>query len=241
MRMCRWLIMAIVIIVGVSLITSPVEANREEDWEYIAHPGNIPLISNFTMPELTQGNSGPMELSLTNRYDMNITNVTVTSEIYRYANIGGSLHLSNMDSNPIFDSTRNQSISHNWTSISINETKSDLAFVIRSFQKTKVGTYFVRLQITFTYNGSNYFMRSRGHFTDEEWDNATSSGPIDIQSLGVDGIVPDTTFGVKKRSSSTNDDDFEFKFEYQIFVIIIAFLSISLWVWDRRERSKLGK
>ena len=59
-----------------------------------------------------------------------------------------------------------------------------------------------RLQLNFDYNNSAYIMKSRGYFTDEEWENATSQadeddpGKVDIEVLGVDGIIPDSSFKV---------------------------------------------
>jgi hypothetical protein len=45
-------------------------------------------------------------------------------------------------------------------------------------------------------------MKSKGYFTDQEWDEATASatetdpGRVNIESLGVDGIIPDSSFRV---------------------------------------------
>ena len=79
-----------------------------------------------------------------------------------------------------------------------------LEFEIVSKEDTKEGTYFVRFSINFDYNSTSRIMQSRGHWSMEQWENATtnvtegSPGNINLDVLGVDGIIPDSSFGVKK-------------------------------------------
>ena len=69
---------------------------------------------------------------------------------------------------------------------------------------TKEGTYFVRFSMNFDYNSTSRVIQSRGHWSMEQWENATtnvtegSPGNINLDVLGVDGIIPDSSFGVKK-------------------------------------------
>ncbi len=78
-------------------------------------------------------------------------------------------------------------------------------------------SYFIRFWLEFTFdNGtgsSSYVMASRGYFTDEQWTEATTTlglgcgpynstnrclGNVNLTRLGVDGVLPDTAFGVKE-------------------------------------------
>ena len=87
--------------------------------------------------------------------------------------------------------------------IGTNETIL-LEFEIVSKENTKEGTYFVRFSINFDYNSTSRVMQSRGHWSMEQWEDATtnvtdgSPGNINLIALGVDGIIPDSSFGVKK-------------------------------------------
>ena len=79
-----------------------------------------------------------------------------------------------------------------------------LEFNIVTKENTKEGTYFVRFAMDFEYNGTARSMQSRGHWNMELWEEATtnvtegSPGNINLEVLGVDGIIPDSSFGVKK-------------------------------------------
>ncbi len=87
--------------------------------------------------------------------------------------------------------------------IASNETIL-LEFEIISKEDTKEGTYFVRFSMNFDYNSTSRVMQSRGHWSMEQWEDATtnvtegSPGNINLDVLGVDGIIPDSSFGVKK-------------------------------------------
>jgi hypothetical protein len=75
-------------------------------------------------------------------------------------------------------------------------------------------SYFVRFWLEFngTVNGNatRFRMASRGFFTDDQWARATNAtntspctppscrGNVNFTILGVDGILPDSAFGVKE-------------------------------------------
>ena len=180
------------------------EAVGGNDWQYVAHPGNIPLFANFTTPQIIPGNTGKLNFTLTNRYDKPITNVNLTLEIYKYANIHESKNISRTEKPPYFVIANSQKTFKLWNQIDTGEKMSDAVFYICTREDTEQGTYFVRFMLTFQYNGTTYLMKSRGYFTKEEWYDATTNtteddpGNINITKLGVDGIIPETTFGVKK-------------------------------------------
>ena len=88
----------------------------------------------------------------------------------------------------------------------INDTYVEIIHTdsIVSDEETREGTYFVRFSMNFDYNGTSRIMQSRGHWNMEQWEAATSNvtdnypGNINLDTLGVDGIIPDSSFGVKK-------------------------------------------
>ncbi len=186
------------------LLIPAASGTREDDLKYISHPGSIPNFSNFTTPQMVPGDTGRLNFSFTNRYDKEITQVNVTVEIYLYANIHESKNLSRVDKPPKFVNSDSHITYKIWNRVDPDEKKTDTELYIRSWGNTEQGTYFVRFTLTFIYNGSNYLMKSRGHFSKEQWEDATTNttegdpGNINITKLGVDGIIPDTTFGVKK-------------------------------------------
>ena len=69
---------------------------------------------------------------------------------------------------------------------------------------TAEGTYFVRFTLEFDHNETTRSMLSRGHWSMAEWEAATtdvpdgSPGNINLTALGVDGVIPDSSFGVKE-------------------------------------------
>ena len=72
---------------------------------------------------------------------------------------------------------------------------------------TPEGSYSVRTELKFMHAGienRTFVMRSLGYFTREEYDFAKatatedSPGDINISALGVDGIVPETSFTVRR-------------------------------------------
>jgi len=87
--------------------------------------------------------------------------------------------------------------------IEFNETIS-LEFEVMSKEDTKEGTYFVRFSMNFDYNSTARVMQSRGYWSMELWEDATtnvtegSPGNINLEVLKVDGIIPDSSFGIKK-------------------------------------------
>jgi hypothetical protein len=195
------------ILLVILLLIPPVSAeSSDEEREYISHPGNIPRFHDFETPQILPGEDGYLNFKLENRYDIQITDIEIIVEIYRFANIHESLPMEEISKPPAFSDTTGSQIRKYTIGQLGNDTSTDIGtgLKIKTNEETKQGTYFVRFQLTFTYNETEYIMKSRGHFTDEEWDNATTDttnddpGNINITKLGVNGIIPDTTFGVKK-------------------------------------------
>jgi hypothetical protein len=190
---------------------------EEEDLKFMVKtlpkpptPGSISSkaskIMNITKtPQIKPGKEGKLEFNITNPYPYKMTNVDLTAEIYYYVEYSWfterkSYEIGDVEHPPKFEDSTNTTI--HLDEILSNETNSTSLSII-STKDTNQGTYFIRFCLEFDYNDARYEMKSRGYFTDEEWDNATSNasgcfGGINILMLGVDGIIPETSFGVKK-------------------------------------------
>ena len=187
--------------------------------EYVSAPKNIPDFHNFITPQLEPGKNGIFSFEVSNRYNEGITNTTIIAEIYHRADIDESEEITRIPSKerPYISelkweingtsetkiTTDTKSAQFEIGSINVNETVS-LEFKINTKDDTKEGTYFVRFSMNFDHNETARSMESRGHWSMELWENATTydasnyPGNINLDTLEVDGIIPDSSFGVKK-------------------------------------------
>lgn len=194
---------AIVSILLMLVATLNVRAQTTED---ISAPNKVPDMSYFrTSPDtINPGTDGKLNFTLMDRYQNSITNANLTVEVYKWATIETSNNISKIHHPPVIkegqDQTYNYKVGTMAPGVGINiqmtlETRSD----------TPEGTYFVRTMMTFDYGNGSHVMKSRGYFTNAQWAAATdqlnlnqSVGGINITYLGVDGILVDTSFSVKK-------------------------------------------
>ncbi len=201
----------------IALVSQPLV--KSEIDTYVSHPGNIPNFHNFVTPQLEPGDENNFILDVHNRYEYQLGNVSITSEIYHRADIDESEAFENIPtserpyiSNKCLTINSEETCESNdkveqatfsLATIQANETFT-LKFKIVSDEDTREGTYFVRFSMSFDYNGTSRLMQSRGHWNMDLWEEATSNvtadspGNINLDILGVDGIIPDSSFGVKK-------------------------------------------
>ena len=206
------------IILTFVLLSQPLVSSETDN--YVSHPGNIPDFHNFVTPQLEPGESEDFALDIYNRYGYSLDNVTIMAEIYHRADIDESEALDNIKSaeRPYINKKCWKSLPEGDKNCGDNEgelveysigtietnTTIFLEFNIVTKENTKEGTYFVRFSMDFEYNGTARSMQSRGHWNMELWEEATtnvtegSPGNINLEVLGVDGIIPDSSFGVKK-------------------------------------------
>jgi len=194
---------AIVLTVVLLAATLNVRAQSTED---ISAPNKVPDMSYFrTSPDtINPGTNGKLNFTIMDRYQNSMYNVNLTVEVYKWATIEEAKNISKVHHPPVIKEGQDQTYLYKvgtmGPGIGINiqmtlETRSD----------TPEGTYFVRTMMTFEYGNGSYVMKSRGYFTNAQWESATdqlnlnqSVGGINITSLGVDGILVDTSFSVKK-------------------------------------------
>ncbi|HEX7391776.1 MAG TPA: hypothetical protein VF374_02345 [Thermoplasmata archaeon] len=183
----------------------------------IADPGapkyTNSIMGDFVTPVIRPGETAEVSFKVSNPYGLNATmvNVTLVVGIYWYA--------TQESDEPVTDDFPNPpSINDNGTQdirelgrIEAGENESvDLS--IETSKNTPHGsyfsqsTYFLRFSMTFQFEGNSTMvvLKSRGCFTESEWDSIVSfdSGePLVnrtyLKSLGVNGLLPDSSFGIK--------------------------------------------
>ncbi|TLZ71357.1 MAG: hypothetical protein E6K10_05315 [Methanobacteriota archaeon] len=148
--------------------------------------------------------------------------------------------------------------------LNVNETLREQVTVLTSADMPHgtvfaQSSYFLRLWLEFDFNNGTAQGRvtfaSRGYFTDQQWQEArTNRGPgcgpfnstnrclgsLNLTVLGVDGLVPDASFGVK--------EPFPVWPFYGLLVLVVVFLILAFLFWveenpgryPRIERAWLG-
>jgi len=204
------LILLMASVVGAEDIGSPSKVNN--------------LFSAFDTPQLEPGQSGTFSFRLANPYSFTMTSVELNASIYRYATVEESRPLDpSWTWCEPFIKEAAQPCSKEYR-LSIPEllpgNNVTLSFTVVTSSDMPHGTafsesaFFVRFWLRFDVDqGSGpvrYLMASRGYFSDEQWRKATAynstnpctdpacRGNINLGILGVDGIIPDSSFGVRE-------------------------------------------
>ena len=187
---------------------SPHYANRMLDFattSTIVPPDNVRIHVTLTNPfsNLTQ----------------DMVNISLTIGVYRYATQDRDEYITEDFPNPPLIAGISTERTVLFDRIppdepdDLNDTFSEWAdFPFWVSEKTPHGsyfsqaTYFVRFNLSFNFEGNSsvVVLKSRGSFTDEQWNTMVSweSGDAIVnttymRSLGVDGLLPDTSFGIK--------------------------------------------
>ncbi|MEM3445162.1 MAG: hypothetical protein QW115_04255, partial [Thermoplasmata archaeon] len=169
------------------------------------------LFGNFTTPVIKPGENGILNFTIRNYYSTPVYNIVLVAEIYFYATIEtGKKITDGVPNPPRFRMSNTQIVTQEWNEWRVYSgqpyNQYSAAFGISTSRETPEGTYFVRFILTFyDPNGNLHTLKSRGCFTNEEWKEATTNvsdydmnyhGGVNISKLGVDGILPDTSFTV---------------------------------------------
>ncbi len=219
---------ALALVLLISSFIPCTRADREHDLEYISRSGIIPNFANYTTPTIEQGDNGILKFTIHNRYDSNISDVTLITDIHLWSTIESSGNVSGMDDRPGFTPGQEYDVSEsgntvyqNWSIIEVNSSQH-VEYSIKAGGDTPGRTYFVRVELSFEYNGtgenSTYIMKSHGFFSSELWEEATTphegdspgahsgTGNVNLTVLGVDGVLPDTSFRVKGSGLDSDSD-----------------------------------
>lgn len=172
--------------------------------ENVSAPNKIPDLSNFRTPQIVPGESGSYEFTVRNRYNGTLLNASLTIEIYKWATLEEAKDIDKISNPPEIVEGLRQGYTAPTFHLAPNATFR-IKITISTSKSTPQGTYFVRQMMQFDYNGTHLLMKSRGYFTGKEWDGATTNvngsrvvGGINLTMLGVDGILPDSSFSVKE-------------------------------------------
>ncbi|HIH01495.1 TPA: hypothetical protein HA259_05400 [Thermoplasmata archaeon] len=172
------------------------------------------VLSDFVTPTVAPGDALVFAFNVSNPYDdpdCAIVNLSLEVGIYRYATQEEVRDVDDeFDRPPVFDDGSTETTIE-FEELTLDSTES-VSLTIRTDKDTPHGsyflqsTYFVRFRMTFQFEGNDTLvaLQSRGYFTDEQWDEMVSFDPDKsivnltyMHELGVDGIIPDSSFGLK--------------------------------------------
>ena len=205
------------LILSVALLLIIPSAAAAED---VRDPGRVNRILEVVeAPQLAPGESGDFRLVVTNPYDNPMRNATLTTEIFYYVTVDEAQPVDANWTSP-FPRFANSTDAPGRTLTESVGTfpRGNLTwnFTVDTSMDMPHGTvfsqaaYFLRFRLAFDYdNGTGeraYTMASKGFFPRAVWEQATNGtctsgscvGDIDLGLLGVDGILPDSSFGVKE-------------------------------------------
>jgi len=178
------------------------------------------ILSDFITPVVSPGKTVNFSFNFTNPYHVTnpydntsvaMIDFTLVVGIYRYSTQEKTENVTSSFPHPPLirgDSTQRSIF---LPSIGVNNT-TRVNLPIETSRETPHGsyfsqsTYFVRFNLTFNFPGNDtkVVLRSRGFFTDEQWNTAVSFSSGDpivnttyLKSIGVDGLLPDSSFGIK--------------------------------------------
>jgi len=172
------------------------------------------ILGGFVTPTVAPGHEVDFSFNLTNPYDNAsavMENVTLIVGIYMYATQEKAEEVtSSFPHPPLFHHVTTEWREDN-SQILPGETLR-IELPIYTSKKTPHGsyfsqsTYFVRFNLTFNFpgNSTNVVLKSRGCFTESDWNtivsfegNQSIVNRTYLKALGVDGLLPDSSFGIK--------------------------------------------
>ncbi|GEM_PF-960118 len=172
---------------------------------YISHPSRVnSIIDELDTPKISPGESCEITFNLYNPYNESMEDVRLNVSIYKYVYLGVEKNISVIEKTPVFSANRDVEQSVEFPTLESHE-KEYIELELSSREDTEEGVYLLRFWLEFGYEGENHVMRSMGYFSEEELveagasDNETyqDTGGLDLEQLGVSGILPDSSFSVK--------------------------------------------
>jgi hypothetical protein len=207
------------------------------------------LINIQETPELAPGESGRVVFLFNQTYAGAIQNVRLNASIYRYATIDESMPVDASWSYSFPRIAETGSREWVWTSPSIAPgISTPLNFTVQTAADShdmphgtifSQSSYFVRFWLQFdgmvNTTLTRFVMASPGFFSAADWKRATSAnytnpcnppscrGNVNLTLLGVDGILPDSAFGVKEPIP-------RWPF-YGLIALVVFFLLLAFLFW----------
>lgn len=184
----------------------------------IADPGSPKFANNilggFVTPTVSPGEIVMFSFNVTNPYDNEsavMENTTLVIGVYKYSTQETSREVNASFKHPPSVDGLGIEVARLMDPLAPGET-ARIELEIDTSRKTPHGsyfsqsTYFVRFKLTFNFSGNStqVLLQSRGFFTDAQWDQMVSFSANQsivnityMRSLGVNGILPDSAFGIK--------------------------------------------
>jgi hypothetical protein len=207
------------------------------------------LIDVRETPQLVPGESGRFVFAFNSTYTAAIRNVRLNATIYRYATIDESVPVDSSWSYAFPRIAETGTREWVWTAASVAPGSSTpLNFTVLTAPNSQdmphgsifsQSSYFVRFWLEFDGNVSGTLTRFRfaspGFFTTAQWARATSAnytnpcnppgcrGNVNLTMLGVNGILPDSAFGVKEPIP-------RWPF-YLLIALVVVFLLLAFLFW----------
>ena len=209
----KYSLAAVSIVLTLVLLTSYVAAVDYTDGPGKPRYANS-FFSDFQTPTVAPGQMVDFSFNLTNPYDSDsavMKNLTLVIGIYMYATQEKAEAVTGSFPHPPLIRGTTTEWKENISEILPNQTLR-IELPIYTSKKTPHGsyfsqsTYFVRFNLTFNFpdNSTDVVLKSRGCFTENEWNtivsfegNQSIVNTTYMKSLGVDGILPDSSFGIK--------------------------------------------
>jgi hypothetical protein len=165
------------------------------------------VVGGLEAPVLSPGTSGTIQLVLADPLTAPVSAVVVGIEVYAFNAYPGN------SSQPVPSGAvelRNGSGSWgpnaSWSDPAMLRPggPTSVGFAVEAPGGSPVGTYAIRVQVSFVSNGTEFLLLSRGFFTASTW-AAGTNGPngtsvLNLSRLGVSGVVPETAVLVEPPS-----------------------------------------
>ncbi len=259
------------------LVAFAMPVHAAEDFRAVGAVNKLIQIISTPQLEPGQAGDFDLRLNSTYPAGMVMRNVSLEASVYEYATIDSSVPVDRNWTfpYPILQSGTGQASGRSWwwnaTSVDPG-TVTNLSFrVVTSGDSNQMpsgsvfsqASYFLRFSLTFDGNVSGsmtpFHMASPGYFSSALWAQATNAsytqpctppwclGNVNVSILGVDGILADSSFGVKPPIPQW---PFYLLIAFAVFFAALAFL---FWVeenpgtyprveaWWARQRGRLAR
>ncbi len=174
------------------------------------------ILIDFIAPTVAPGHTATFSFKVNNSYSAysataTMTNVTLTAGIYKFATQQESREVNDSFPHPPLINGTALELTQNLSKLGF-EQSTLVSFDIETSRRTPHGTYFSQstyflrfsLEFNFEGNATKVVLKSRGCFTDDQWNKlvyiengVTFINKTYMRSLGVDGLLPDSSFGLK--------------------------------------------
>ena len=173
------------------------------------------MLVDFITPTVAPGKTLQFSFNVNNSYGNDtivMNNIIVIVGIYRFATQDEVRDVNDSFAHPPLINGDSLQIEQVIPYLRAAE-RAPVAFEIDTSRKTPHGTYysqstyFLRISLVFNILGNStpIVLKSKGWFTDEQWnhmvtyvDQQSTLNLTYMKSLGVDGIIPDSSFGLKQ-------------------------------------------